>query len=70
MIRIGRPINGITINGLEYIQDADGSEMTFEGEYTARTFLNEKGISDDMIEDTGIVFIEADDQKEEISLTL
>ena len=48
MIAIGRPINGISLNGLEYVINDDGNIMTFKSELEAKTFLREVvGLTDD-----------------------
>ena len=46
MIIVGRPINGITINGLEYISDGDNGVKKFKDEEEAKKFLNDNGITD------------------------
>ena len=43
---ISRPINGITINGNEYLLDENDEVMKFPTEDSARTFLSENGIED------------------------
>ena len=58
-ILVGRPINGITLNGLEYLSDNEGEKMLFRSKEEAVKFLKEHGYSDCMIED-GIVFEERD----------
>ena len=41
---IGRPINGISLNGLEYVLDApDGNVMEFESEAKAQEFCLNNG---------------------------
>lgn len=50
MIIIGRPINGIPVNGLEYVLDDDGNTMLFGDEDKAKGFLMEHGYSGDEIE--------------------
>lgn len=49
MIIIGRHINGITINPLEYLLDDQGNEMQFESEKKAKDFLKEHGYTDEEI---------------------
>ena len=49
MVIIGRHINGITLNPLEYLLDNSGNVMEFENEDTAKAFLKENGITDDVI---------------------
>ena len=58
-IEVGRPINGISLNGLEYLVDDDGERMSFRSEEEAIEFLKKHGYTDDMIAD-GIVFKERD----------
>lgn len=53
---IGRPINGISINGNEYVCDENGTAIFFVDEDTARAFLKDNGLTDENIEDCGIVF--------------
>lgn len=47
MIIIGRCINGICLNGLEYLLDKKGAEMQFNTIKDAKDFLKAKGIEDD-----------------------
>ena len=56
-IEVGRPINGISLNGLEYLLNDDGERMTFGSEEEAAAFLKAHGYTDEMIAD-GIVFKE------------
>ena len=49
MIIVGRHINGITINPLEYLLDDDGNEMEFTSKAAAQKFLKEHGFTDDDI---------------------
>lgn len=55
-VMIGRPINGISINGNEYVCDEKGRVIVFDDENDARTFLKEKGYTDEEIEKDDIVF--------------
>lgn len=57
---IGRPIEGITLNGNEYVLDDDGELMTFDSEEDALDFLKACGLTDDDIEEQGIVIEEAE----------
>ena len=57
-IIVGRPINGISINGLEYVLDDNDVEMKFDSQAEAETFLKENGCSDEGLE--GFVFEEID----------
>ena len=45
------PINGVTLNGLEYLQDEDGVPIYFEDRDAARKYLREHGVTDDEMED-------------------
>ena len=56
--KIGRPINGISINGNEFVLDDDGKEMLFDSEKDAMGFLNKFGYTKEDVEDEGIVFVE------------
>jgi hypothetical protein len=47
---IGRAINGIGLNGLEYLLNEDGTEMEFDNQEVAEEFLVEAGIPEDEIE--------------------
>lgn len=58
---IGRPINGITINGLEYVLTDDGDEMIFDSIEDAKDFLSGCGIGEEEIEAEGIQFEEVDE---------
>lgn len=42
-IIIGRPINGISINGDEYLLDDDNNLMEFESKKAAQDFLKKHG---------------------------
>ena len=46
MIAIGRHINGITINALEWVLDDDCKLRLFESEESARAFLAEHGVTE------------------------
>ncbi len=48
---VGRPINGITLNGLEYLQDEDGVPICFEDRDAAQKYLREHGVTDVEMED-------------------
>ena len=50
MTIIGRPINGISINGLEYVLDDDGNEMQFEDENAAKAYMLDNGFKEDDFE--------------------
>lgn len=49
-IAIGRHINGITLNPLEYVVDDNGELMVFETEDKAKDFLREHGFEDEDME--------------------
>lgn len=58
MIVIGRPINGVTLNGLEYILDDNSEIMKFEGCKHAMMYLiKTAGYTWGQIENEGIRFI-------------
>jgi hypothetical protein len=44
-IVVGRHINSITLNDLEYLLDDDGEIKEFNSEKEAKTFLKQNGIS-------------------------
>jgi hypothetical protein len=56
MVRIGHPINGISINKLEYVLDDNGNEMRFADETAAMEFLRGQGYKEEDIENEGILF--------------
>ena len=62
-IAICRPINGIPLNGREYLVDSDGSAICFESEEKAKRFLKDIGFSEEDIEDMGIEFEEIEEDK-------
>lgn len=64
-VTIGRPINGISINGNEYVCDEKGRAIVFEDENDARAFLKENRYTDEAIENDGIVFENIDEEDEE-----
>lgn len=49
-IIIGRHINGITLNPLEYVLDDNGDLIVFETEDKAKSFLREHGFDDEDME--------------------
>ena len=51
----GRSINGITINGLEWLLTDDGDVMIFDSEEQATEFLKDHGVTDDTLE--SVVFV-------------
>lgn len=44
---IGRPINGISLNGLEYAQTDDGEILIFDDRKKAENFLLDSGVIED-----------------------
>lgn len=58
---IGRPIEGVTINGLEYILNDEGDEIIFNSIEEAKEFLLGFDIGEAEIEAQGIVFEEVDE---------
>jgi hypothetical protein len=68
MIIIGRPIEGIYLNGLEYLLEDDGSkEKEFESKKEAIEFLREAGetLSDEDLE-LAYVFIDTETNEEAV----
>lgn len=55
---IGRPIEGVTLNGNEYVLDGDGKLMTFDSEEDALDFLKACGFTDNDIKGQGVVIEE------------
>ena len=53
MIHIGKPINGISINGDEWLLNEDNTVMEFETKEQAKQFLRDNGydLTDDELED-------------------
>jgi len=50
MVIVGRHVNGITINPLEYVLDEDGDVMEFNTKKEAVEFLMDNGITDEEIQ--------------------
>ena len=48
---VGRPIGGITLNGLEYLEDAAGDPICFEDETAAKRYLRDHGVTEPEMED-------------------
>ena len=61
-IFVGRYINGITLNGLEYLLDDKGEIRLFVDENQVLEFLKQNGFSDADIED--LVFQESEGEEE------
>ena len=50
-ILVGKPVNGISLNGLEYLLDENGSEpLRFRDEEKAKAFLRENGLDANTID--------------------
>lgn len=45
-IIVGRPINGITLNDLEYLLNENGNIMKFKSKEHAIGYLKKQGVSD------------------------
>lgn len=62
-VNVGRAINGISINGLEFLLNPDNiTKMEFDSKEDAKIFLKENGcdgMSDDELEDS-FVYINVD----------
>ena len=44
VVTIGRPVNGISLNGDEFLLDNEDNVMEFENKASAYTFLRENGV--------------------------
>lgn len=44
---VGRPINGISLNGLEWLLNDDGTQRVFENSAEADAFLRKNGFTDE-----------------------
>ncbi len=55
---IGRPVEGIPLNGNEYVLDAEGYAKTFDSIEDAKSFLRANGITEEDVERQGIVIEE------------
>lgn len=62
-IVVGRHINGITLNPIEYVLDEHGELMVFATEDKAKDFLREHGFDDEDMEH--LVFEEVCDEHDE-----
>jgi len=63
---IGRPINGISLNGNEYVLGDDGNPRVFPNMVEAKQFLAGKGMTEIDIEAAGIVFEEVEADAHEV----
>lgn len=57
MYAIARPINGISLNGREYVLDNGNNLMLFQSEQDAVNFLLSHGIDDEKMKACGIEVI-------------
>ena len=60
-IIIARPINGISLNGNEYLLGNNGKVLKFDSVQIAKDFLTENNISTDEL--SNFYFVEADDNE-------
>lgn len=60
MISVSRAINGITINGDEFLLDDNNELLTFEDETIARKWLHERGVTEEEI--ASFTFIDEDNE--------
>lgn len=58
MYVIGRPIEGVFINGREYVLDDKGEVMKFKTELSAKMFLIDNCVTELMIKNEGIEILE------------
>ena len=63
---IARAINGITLNGREYVCDEKDEPILFDSEDLALAFLKERGVDDP--EDFGIDILEEESSNFETAL--
>ena len=61
MISIARSVNGVSINGSEYVINDNGDVLLFENENIARAFLHTHDYTDEDIVAEGIRFVELQD---------
>lgn len=54
MITVGRPVNGISLNGDEFLLDDDNNVLEFCDKWAAMTYLRENGVelTDEQMEDS------------------
>tara|TARA_Y100000034_G_scaffold86483_1_gene103705 strand:- start:730 stop:924 length:195 start_codon:yes stop_codon:yes gene_type:complete len=45
--RIGRPINGISLNGNEYLCDEDGKQMLFDTKELCKDYIDKNVVHED-----------------------
>lgn len=59
---IGRPIGGISLNGLEYVTDSNNEPLFFDSQEDAIEFLIAYGYTKDTFEAEGIIIAEIDSE--------
>ena len=64
-IVIGRHVNGITLNGYEYVLNEDGTMKVFKDKREAIDFLLDAGEHEDYIEDYKFVVYDTEEEFEE-----
>lgn len=57
-VAVSRAINGISLNGDEYLLDEDGGTLVFADEATAREFLRFNGLPQEEIDNCNFVPID------------
>lgn len=57
MIEIGRPVDGIALNGLEWLLDDEGNMLRFNSRDKAMDFLRDNGFDDCSDEDLEDSFV-------------
>lgn len=68
MITISRPINGITLNGDEFLLDGDGNVAEFMSRIEAYMFLQDKGLTTEEVD--AITFHDSDDEQLAVQIAL
>lgn len=61
MFVISRPINGISLNGREFVLNKDNLVITFESEEAAKKFLQEYNIDKKVMNVEGIDILSEED---------
>ena len=64
MVIVGKHINDVSINPLEYVLDVNGNVMQFPDEESAKSFMKDNGFTDDDV--YWFVFETVDDMSEAI----
>lgn len=49
-VRVARAVNGISINGVEYLLDESGDYLEFDNKEDAECFLKDKGLTNEELE--------------------